>query len=349
MLNRAQYLRRLLKFGFPRIRPTSPPFLNFNVTSNCNMSCRHCDNDTWHDPSSDLTYEEIKKFSHGYGPVEIVALGGGEPFLRKDLVEVVELFVNINGARNLNITTNGFETESICSMVRQILDKCPGSKLDIALSLDGFQPTHDDIRRPEAFSKAMGTARRLKAMSEDNKRLNICFNATVHNSNFRELPALARFLREEFQANLNFSVLVGTPRDTTLELPSESDLKQTIDGINATREISSITSDFLKVYNEVLLKTKNEERQVIPCRACSLISVIYANGEVLGCTEHPALGNIRDASFQEIWHGLKARKLYKSICSGACNCTNICYLMPSLTSYWKFPFLLLHQRLKRNL
>ena len=66
-----------------------------------------------------------------------------------------------------------------------------------------------------------------------NPRLNLCFNATIHSANYQELPALAEFLRDEFRCNLNFSILVGTPRDSSLVLPSEADLKKTRDALEA--------------------------------------------------------------------------------------------------------------------
>jgi len=348
LMDLAHHLRRLFKFGFAGMRPASPPFLTLNVTTACNMSCRHCDNDTWIDPEKDLTMAEIRKLSQELGGIEALAIGGGEPFLRKDLAEICELFVRENGARELNIPSNGFATDSVCDTIATILERCPGIKLDIALSIDGLEATHDAIRRPGSFARVMESARRIMSIQQAHPNLSLCFNATVHNANYRELPALAAFIREEFHCNLNFSILVGTPKDATLALPPEAELKETIDGINATREPSAAASDFLKIYNRVLLRSKEKGRQVVPCRAGSLIAVIYADGEVRACPELPALGNLRDQPFQEIWHSPKAKRMYRAICRGGCNCTNICFVMPSLINYWKLPFLMLNQRLKRR-
>ena len=43
----------------------------------------------------------------------------------------------------------------------------------------------------------------------------------------------------------------------------------------------------------------------------------------------------------------KAQRLFHSIRKGNCACNGDCFLITSLTTHWKFPFLMLQQRLKR--
>jgi len=207
------------------------------------MSCRHCADDVWGDPKEDLSFSELKTFSKNLGYVEEVALGGGEPFLRNDLVDICELFVLKNRVRSLCIATNSFATDTISTEVRRILKKCLGATLGLMLSLDGFALTHDAIRKPGSFDRTMEMARRLTSMKKEFPRLSFSFNATIHSANWRELPALARHLHKEFHADLKFNVLSGKPRDASLGLPSISDLELTIDGIYAAYEPSSLMAD----------------------------------------------------------------------------------------------------------
>jgi MoaA/NifB/PqqE/SkfB family radical SAM enzyme len=79
------------------------------------------------------------------------------------------------------------------------------------------------------------------------------------------------------------------------------------------------------------VKTAREHRQVIPCRAGILSVVIYSNGDVSVCETHPPLGNIRQRSFNDIWHSEEARKLRASICAKECHCTNEIFLWASIT------------------
>src|SRR3546814_262929 len=102
-MNITKPLWRLVKFGIAGCRPTSPPVLIFTITTRCNMACRHCGDDVWGDPRNDLSLDEIAKFSAELGTIESLALGGGEPFLRKDLAEICRLFAVNNRVTAISI------------------------------------------------------------------------------------------------------------------------------------------------------------------------------------------------------------------------------------------------------
>ncbi len=339
-------LRRLIKYGFVSQRPKSPNILTFNVTTKCNMSCRHCMDDCWGNPHEDLSFKEIETVSKELGQIEEVGFGGGEPFLRDDLVEIYELFVKKNGVRTITIPSNGFATDLIFSSVQRIMRICPEVTLNLMLSIDGFALTHDNLRKPGSFEKTLETTRRLSALKNNFQNLNLCFGATIHSFNYHELPSLAKFLYDEFKLSLECNILSGKPRDDTLMLPPRHELELALNEVYAVRESSTMYFDWLQVYRNVRLITEAESRQVVPCRAGSLICVIYANGDVRACPYLPLLGNLRKKPFQDIWHSEEALKQYNMIKRGGCVCNDNCYIVPSLANYWKLPLLMVHQRLK---
>lgn len=346
-MSRKDALVRLCKYGFPSRRSTSPLVLFYNVTTRCNMQCRHCGDDVWGDPANDLPFPVIEQLSRDLGPLHEVALGGGEPFLRSDLPEICALFVRNNAVRNLCIPTNGFATGLICDKVREILARCRDVNVSLVLSLDGFQATHDNIRMPGSFDRVMETAGRLAELRTAHANFSFFFNATISGLNWRELPELARFVREKFAANLDFNMLTGTPRDSAVQLPALVDLEKTVDQIYAARDNTPAQDNWFRVYKEINLRTNVEKRQVIPCRAGSLIALIDANGDVRACAQLPPLGNLRDQSIREIWSSAKARQQHQAIIRGGCACNNDCYIIYSLNYYWKAPLLMLKQRFKR--
>ncbi len=77
-------------------------------------------------------------------------------------------------------------------------------------------------------------------------------------------------------------------------------------------------------------RTAAAEAQVVPCRAGVLSAVVYSNGDVSFCENHPPIGNIRDRPFPEIWRSSPAGKLRRSIRAGDCTCTNEVFLWPSI-------------------
>jgi hypothetical protein len=59
--------------------------------------------------------------------------------------------------------------------------------------------------------------------------------------------------------------------------------------------------------------------------------LVYSNGDVSVCENHPPLGNLREKSFWEIWRSAEAETLRQSIAAKDCYCTNEVFLWPSIT------------------
>ena len=345
-MSKIKALLRLVRFGFVGWRPVSPPTLIFTTTTRCNMACRHCGDDVWGNPDDDMSFEEIEKFCNDLGHLDAVSLGGGEPFLRKDLAEICGLFYERNGTRSISIPSNGFATDSTCATVKKILMKCPEASLNLMLSLDGFQQTHDNMRMPGSFTRVIETGLQLAELQKEYPHLTVCFNATINNDNWQELPELAKFVRDTFHCNLEFNILTGNPRDSDCKVPSLTELEQTIDAIYAVHDVTPLTMTHHHIYRDVVLRTNEEKRQVVPCRAGSLVCMVDANGDVRACSVLPPLGNLKVNSFRSIWNSEQALQQYRSICAGACTCNNDCFIRISLMNYWKLPFYMLKKQLK---
>jgi len=345
-MSRISTLLRLLRWGFAFRRPNSPPILAFHVTTRCNMRCRHCGDDVWGDPADDLPLEVIKNFSANLGDIQDLAIGGGEPFLRRDLPEICESFARNNNVRNLCIPTNGFATEIICNTLERILSACPDTNIAVSLSIDGFRDTHDSIRMRDSFDRLLSTASQLCEIRNRNQNFSFFFNSTINNLNWRELPELAKHVRDKFQTHLDFNLLTGTPRDVTIKLPTQEETTQAVDGIYAARHTSPLLSSQIRISRNYILRTNAEGRQIVPCRAGSLIAIVDANGDVRSCTLLPALGNLRKQSFSDIWQSSSAKRQHKWIVSGGCSCNNDCFVVNNLNNYWKLPFLMLRMELK---
>ena len=86
--------------------------LRISVTDRCNFRCTYCmplDDYDWLDKSEVLTFEEITRLARLFIQlgVEKIRLTGGEPLARRDLEQLVKSLSDLDGLRDLCLTTNG--------------------------------------------------------------------------------------------------------------------------------------------------------------------------------------------------------------------------------------------------
>lgn len=142
-----------------------PSYAIFFVTAVCNARCKHCF--YWEEIGSakaslELKLPEIEKVASSLKRLIYLSIGGGEPFIRADLKDVVRAFYEKSGLLYCNIVTNGFYTEKTVETVRRVLEECPRLKLKIQVSIDDFEHEHDENRKvPGIYRRALETIRRL--------------------------------------------------------------------------------------------------------------------------------------------------------------------------------------------
>jgi len=89
--------------------------LRISVTQKCNMRCPYCHREGEDHPSTVMSAEEIvhiAKIALSLG-ISRVKLTGGEPLLRKDILDIVGDIAKLRGLRNLSMTTNGTFLEAM--------------------------------------------------------------------------------------------------------------------------------------------------------------------------------------------------------------------------------------------
>lgn len=87
-------------------------YLRLSVTDVCNFRCEYClPNGYQGKPTGFLNVEEIRRLVAGFAEMGTtkVRLTGGEPMVRKDFMEIVEVVRNTPGIEKLAMTTNGYK------------------------------------------------------------------------------------------------------------------------------------------------------------------------------------------------------------------------------------------------
>lgn len=317
--------------------PPSPPFLILFLTSICNLTCEHCFYWRSLNQKDDLSLEEIFSLSDELGRVENLNLGGGEPFLRKEFAQICRRFIRNNHVEQIYCPTSGYFTTKTVEYLTDILANEPDLKLfAVELSLDGMPEYHNRFRgNDRSFQKAMETYDELVSMQQKDSRLRIHSISTATAENLDEVKQLSTYLYERCPAmdHHNLALIRGDRKNPSLQGPqlaAYGDLYKYVRRLWAPREKGRFGAVVEPMLQWAKMRTAEQQKQVIPCRAGVLSAVVYANGDVSVCETHAPLGNLRRNSFREIWYSPEAVALRRSIDAKECYCTNEVFLWPSI-------------------
>lgn len=136
-------------------------YVRIAVTDRCNLRCFYCmpEEGIAYEPKSHLlSYEEITRLLKVLGNLGFskVRFTGGEPFLRKDFIQLLENTANLQLFKNIHITTNG-------TLIKNQIPKMKSLGISkINLSLDTLDAERfKKITRRSDFEKVMKTFNQL--------------------------------------------------------------------------------------------------------------------------------------------------------------------------------------------
>jgi len=203
------------------------------VTYQCNGRCRFCNIWTNQDSFS-CEFSDFKRLPRN---IENVNISGGEPFLREDLPEVVRIIKNQCPKAKIIISTNGFMPCKIKKQMQKIIKF--KRDIGVAVSLDGFGKTHEELRGfPGGFSLALETIRLLKELGI--KNIKIAF--TLGNQNINQLKRIYQLSNE-----LNIEFSLAAYHNSSHYFKKEDN--EIIDIANLKKEINWLIKQELKSFS----------------------------------------------------------------------------------------------------
>jgi cyclic pyranopterin phosphate synthase len=114
-------------------------YLRVSVTDRCNLRCIYCmsrDGVDMKERSEILSFEEIERIISAAAEVGIskIRLTGGEPLIRKGIIEFIERISKIPGISDLSMTTNGILLKNYAAALKK------AGLQRINISLDTLMP-----------------------------------------------------------------------------------------------------------------------------------------------------------------------------------------------------------------
>lgn len=300
-----------------------------HVTNHCNFRCDHCFIDF--SPKRDLKLDAYQRLGKQAGRLFWLDIGGGEPFLRKDLADIVAAFET----SVVTIPSNGSLPDLMEEQIGRLMRTSSASPV-VSLSLDGLQATHDRVRNaPGNWDQVWSTFERLRAIDG----LSVKVNTVLTRDNAPEILELMREVRRRGPDFHSIILLRGDPADPNVALPPMEELRQLGPDIFAILETydygrNPVAGHILRNYHRYLwnvsLRTIRDRTQVIPCHAGKAHMVVMGDGSVSSCEMLPAVGSIQDQSLDEIRSSAALRDQVRDIENKACHCTHNCAMFDSI-------------------
>lgn len=325
-------------------RPARISKLFYFVTSVCNARCEFCfnlenvENGKERKPH-ELSLKEIRSIAEKLKRLPYLNLSGGEPFMRKDLADLIEVFHRNCKTQWVTIPTNASLTKTILDTTQEILTRCPILFLTVQISIDGLDETHDHSRKIKggftAMTKTLEGLSRLKPWYP-NLRIQI---ATAYDDfNASEMPEIIRFVREHFIYDQQMFYLIReaglkiTPSRNHL-IPSFSRTLAENENYEGAKIRQTLWSQAVRILQEAtysdVVRIKQKKEFLRPCHALRKFVTLYDDGQISPCEilDSVNLGNIRDFDYDyyKLMRKKESVNFYKQkIVKEKCNCDWMC-------------------------
>ncbi|MFH1220479.1 MAG: radical SAM protein [Candidatus Eisenbacteria bacterium] len=276
------------------------PFFGFiEVTRKCPTLCRICAIDTGRGSEDVLTLDEIKGVIDQFKELGIkyVALTGGDPLLRSDLLEI------LNHAAKREMPS-GFSS-SLVTLTEDVARAIGERGVQVQVSLDGSSPEVNDYNRgPGSFEKAM---RGIELLNKHKVEFRIAFCIMKHN--IGDIAAMIKLGERLGAKEVAFRKikLLGRALDLKEQVyPTPQEMAGAYSLLY--RETFGRDPEAMRInskFTEVLFGGRGAIFDRLPCGAGRNVIHITYKGDVVPCslfTEDKFVqGNIRRDPIAKIW------------------------------------------------
>lgn len=315
-------------------RPLTPayPFrVEFEITSACNLNCIYCYAKPFTNkipPIEDIKYL-FGKTAEEANPFEVV-LVGGEPFIRKDIIDVLRYAKDSFEKSSIGVSTNGTLIPKLTESQLAELSSISSNLPMIQVSLDSADPAINDLTRN--FGKL--TLEGMKVLDKHDIPFSVGIIPTALNK--ESIPITVRKLLGEYKSIrlVNIETLQPTytmTSKTFFDLGIKPDELKILRGrINEEVELSGRKEVKVSVENPVE-NSGNCSNPLInmyglnTCTAGLFRAGVFTDGTVTPCLiiRNVGLGNLFKESWSIIWERSKARYFGISENAGQCTIINL--------------------------
>lgn len=191
-----------------------PRIVQIDITSQCNLACRHCRASVLDKTAEDMTYDHVVSLLtdiHSFSPKVALAVAGGEPLMRRDLKNILRYIKDNLDGMDVELLTNATLIDS------HNIDWLRETVRGFNVSMEGASANiHDNIRGKGAFNR---TVEALKLLVKNDA--NIAVRMTYFGQGEDEPEKLMRYIHELGIKMFNFRYLVPVGRASNMSVDAD--------------------------------------------------------------------------------------------------------------------------------
>jgi len=327
-VNRLGLLSRLIANGLHHRagrltgRPAPLQALSLEITHHCLARCLMCN--IWKIPQSvkDLPLSAWVGLlsSPGLEDLRELDITGGEPFLRKDLPDLVATAAELKESslprlRGLAITTNGFLTRRILDSTGAMAQSLKEKEIDLvfACALDAAGEMHDRIRGVEGgWERLKATIEGLMELRKTYPNLILGIKTTVLPQTVDHLEAVAAFAQAGgLFAIISPCLITGNRYDN---LDRQAELRFSHSELARLAQFYRDNRLEWSYHQKIVRDLLSSGRVVKPCTAGFNYLFVRSTGQVHPCPliEYP-LGDFTRQPLLDLFRSKRARRFRRSV------------------------------------
>jgi SynChlorMet cassette radical SAM/SPASM protein ScmE len=295
--------RRLMK---------TPKSVDIEITSRCNLQCTYCfHRSSPADTGKELSTEEWLSFFDELGRCAVmeVTIGGGEPFIRKDLKDLINGIIK-NRMRYSILSNGGLITREMADFIAST-----GRCNSVQISIDGSNPAiHDKFRGTGSFDGAIRGITTLQSTG-----VKVTSRVTITRYNIDDLENIAELLLDTI--GMNF---ISTNSVCHLGRARTHEDEVTLSAVEQCRAMENLMFLARKYKNRIIatagplaqgknyqeMESARREEKTLPGRGyltgCGCMwskMAVRPDGVMVPCgmLSHIELGRINQVHLSEVW------------------------------------------------
>ncbi|GEM_PF-1903212 len=290
-----------------------PELVMISPTDRCNLNCRTC----WRGDKEEkfevgLSLEKIKEVLDDCERLNVQKIdftGGGEPFLRDEIFDMIREAKKRKMEVGLTTNTCLLDEEKVRKLVKLNID-------EILLSLDGMKETNDFLRGDGVYDDVMKSLGLFERVGFEGT---LGFSVVITSQNYDDFMAIAKLAEDKKIDYINFIIMNVWKSNKDLDpRRREEEIMNELKAVSSFEDEAGFDTNADNILEYGLVGRGPPEF----CFAPWDMAFVNASGEMMACCTLASyykniLGNLEDENFYELWTGGKIREFREEIKNGA--------------------------------